>query len=154
MKLYLVRHGHANEKIVDPERHLSRSGKEEVRNTTFIAAQKYKFEVDMICHSGKARAEETAEILADTINYSGEIEKVTSLHPLDDPGIWAEKIKTYDQNLMLVGHSPYMGKMASLLVTGSENDEIIYFPTAGIACLNQNSDGKWVIEWFSGSDKF
>ncbi|MCP4726038.1 MAG: hypothetical protein GY863_13430, partial [bacterium] len=113
------------------------------------AASENKIFAEFIYHSGKPRAMETAEIVADVIEFQGEIEKATDLRPLDDPEIWAEKLKTIDQNIMLVGHMPFMSKMAALLITGSENKEVLDFTTGSIACLNRDDTGLWTLEWAS-----
>lgn len=62
MKLYLVQHGEALSKEQDTKRSLSEQGRREVeRMANFLATAGVR--VARICHSGKLRAQQTAEIL-------------------------------------------------------------------------------------------
>ena len=63
MRLYLVRHGDALSPGVDPERRLSEAGHQQVgRLAAFLSARAVR--VARVLHSGKPRAEQTAEALA------------------------------------------------------------------------------------------
>jgi phosphohistidine phosphatase len=49
---------------------------------------------------------------------------------------------------MLVGHLPFMERLAALLVTGSQEQPVIAFQNSGIVCLNREEfSPKWVIRW-------
>jgi phosphohistidine phosphatase len=61
MRLFLVQHGNALLKDVDPERGLSESGKQDVANVVAFLARG-SVQVERIFHSGKKRAWETAEL--------------------------------------------------------------------------------------------
>jgi broad specificity phosphatase PhoE len=88
MRVYLVRHGEAKPKEVDPERGLTAAGRREVeavaRSVAGAAAG-----VPRIWHSGKRRAAETAEILAQFLSTPHEAAPESrarqGLDP-DDPG--------------------------------------------------------------------
>jgi phosphohistidine phosphatase len=47
---------------------------------------------------------------------------------------------------MLVGHLPYMSRLASRLLTGRAEKGSINFKEGGVVCLSYE-DGKWVVEW-------
>jgi len=51
------------------------------------------------------------------------------------------------ENIMIVGHLPFLGKLTSYLVTGDEDGSVVQFPTAGIVCLDMNDKAKWEIKW-------
>jgi phosphohistidine phosphatase len=53
--------------------------------------------------------------------------------------------------LMLVGHLPHMARLASLLLTGNPNREVVRFRNATIVCLERVEDG-WVLLWALGPD--
>ena len=60
MKLYLVQHGEACAEDVDPERPLTAQGRADVeRLAAFL--QQAGIQVGRVIHSGKLRAEQTAE---------------------------------------------------------------------------------------------
>ena len=63
MRLYLVQHGEALSKDVDPERALSDAGRADAeRLARFLAPR--RLTLSRVLQSGKLRAQQTAEILA------------------------------------------------------------------------------------------
>jgi len=49
---------------------------------------------------------------------------------------------------MLVGHLPFMERLASFLITGSADKPVIRFQNSGIVCLEKETDaGHWTIRW-------
>ncbi len=147
MKLYLVRHGTANNRHIDPERKLSSFGGKEVQKTAASATDIHDIKPAHIFHSGKPRAMETAKIIADVTGFKGTVEKVSDLQPMDDPEVWAAKLESYCKDVMLVGHMPFMGRMAILLTDGNYERDLLEFPTAGIACLMKDETETWKLEW-------
>lgn len=145
MKLYLVQHGQQNPKEIDPEKNLSEKGEKDVEK---IAAFLKKAGISIldIYHSGKARARQTAEILARGINLENEIiekERIAPMDPIDTIEIELEKRMG---DLMIVGHLPYLNKLASFLLTGNSDKEIILFQQGGVLCL-EKVERKWQISW-------
>ena len=59
MAIYLVQHGHCLSKQEDPEKGLSAQGVTDVKSIARVAAG-YGIEVNLILHSGKKRALQTA----------------------------------------------------------------------------------------------
>jgi phosphohistidine phosphatase len=49
---------------------------------------------------------------------------------------------------VIVGHLPFLSKLASQLLCGSEKHYIADFPYAGAMCLEQIDREKWFIKWF------
>lgn len=144
MNLYLVQHGQAKSKDQDPEKHLTDKGIADTRKVAKFAAGKFNLKVDKIFHSGKTRARQTAEILAESINPPGGVEKGDDLHALDDPKIWADKLG--DKDLMLVGHLPFMSKMASLLTCNDPGKKVVNFHNSGIVAIGKDKEG-WSVNW-------
>ena len=147
MKLYLVQHGKAKSKQEDPERRLTEEGKTGTHKVASYTTQNINTNIDKIFHSGKARAMETAEIMTEYIKPANGVEKTGNLAPMDDPAIQAENIKTIEKDIMLVGHLPYMSKMASLLLCGDQDKKTISFKNSGIICLERDEGGEWAVEW-------
>ena len=48
---------------------------------------------------------------------------------------------------MLVGHLPFMERLASYLLMRQEDVSILHFKTSAVACLSMDS-GQWTLEWF------
>ena len=73
--------------------------------------------------------------------------EVAGLKPLDDVTTIAASLNP-DENTMMVGHLPFMDRMASYLVIGSTDTPVFKFQNSGIVCLNKNPDSdSWVIVW-------
>ncbi len=146
MALYLVQHGKSMPKDIDPDQGLSDEGVAETQRIAEVAAN-YGVTVSDIKHSVKTRAHKTAEIFASALNPAGGISEVGGLKPLDDVIEFAASIDP-DDNIMLVGHLPFMQRMASYLVTGSSDKPVFKFQNSGIVCLSKDPDiGSWVIIW-------
>jgi phosphohistidine phosphatase len=55
---------------------------------------------------------------------------------------------------MIVGHLPFMEKLASLLVAGSEDADIVAFQMGGVVCLERDDVGVWRVRWMVTPDMF
>ncbi len=146
MALYLVRHGEAVLKEMNSDRPLSNRGLKEVRHVAERAAKKDLI-ITKIFHSGKMRAMQTASILQGYLKPSSGIAETEGMNPKDDISGILPLIESED-NIMLVGHLPFLEKLASYLVTGNQDRRIVEFPTAGIVCLEKEQEkGAWKIRW-------
>ncbi len=145
MNLYLVQHGEAKTEAEDPERALTQFGTEVVERMAAWAA-KAGIEVDQVRHSGKRRAQQTAEILAHGIVSSQGVVSVSGLNPNDEVVPWAEELAKETESVMLVGHLPFLSRLANLLLVGDPTKGIIRFRNAGIVCLIRE-ESKWSVRW-------
>ncbi len=146
MLLYLVQHAEAKKEEEDPERGLTDQGFKDIARSA-IFAQKLGVKVSSIHHSGKKRAMQTAQMMADHLKPEKGIVQTDGLAPMDDPVVWAKRLDGMNEDAMLVGHLPYMAKLAGLLLAGDKEKMFVDFRMAGIACLKRLDDGKWVLEW-------
>ncbi|MBU4185372.1 MAG: phosphohistidine phosphatase SixA [Proteobacteria bacterium] len=146
MALLLVQHGKSLPKDKDPAKGLSEEGISEVERIAGIA-KKYGVNVHRIMHSGKKRALQTAEIFAEALEPDGGIQEIEGINPLDDVAAFADKIEISD-NLMLVGHLPFMERLTSHLITGSIEKPVFKFQNGGILCMDKDPETKvWFIKW-------
>jgi phosphohistidine phosphatase len=143
MKLYLIQHGLALPKEKDPERPLSTQGEAQTQRTAEYLMSR-SLNVDAIWHSKKLRAAQTAEIIAETLSC-GKIQERDDLNPPDSVEKIPEEILASKMDIMIIGHLPFLQKLASLLLTGSEDNEIIAFKNSGVVSLDY--DEKWKIDW-------
>ncbi|MEN6437559.1 MAG: phosphohistidine phosphatase SixA [Syntrophobacter sp.] len=143
MALYLVQHGKSLPEDLDHERGLSPEG---IADVTRIAevAKGYGIRPGTILHSGKKRARQTAEIFAAFLLSGTEVVYTSGIDPLDDATELARKIRTED-NWMLVGHLPFMERLAGFLITGSAQKLVFKFQNGGIVCLDKDDNSPW---WF------
>jgi phosphohistidine phosphatase len=151
MKLYLVRHGEAKNKSEDPQRSLTDRGKEEVAR---VAAYTLSIgtSVVQIHHSGKRRAEETAFILGEYLSPSEGVISVPGLAPNDDVRPMIEMLNRQTQPLMLVSHLPFLGRLASQLISGNPNASVAQFQTGGVVALVREN-GDWTLNWVISPDQ-
>jgi phosphohistidine phosphatase len=146
MALFLVQHGKAAPADIDPERGLTAEGRAEVERIAAVA-KGYGVRIGAILHSGKKRARETAELFGDILGPGISIKAVSGMDPNDDVATLAGRLSAAE-NLMLVGHLPFMEKLASQLITGSPDRPVFKFQNGGIVCLDIHpSAGTWVITW-------
>lgn len=148
MNLYLVQHAEAKTDAEDPNRPLTDKGLAEIEKTARQLAAKVRPSVNVVIHSGKLRALQTAEVLADYISPVGGIKPADGLKPNDDPAVWAEQLGAITEDVMLVGHLPHMSRLAGKLLCGCNTGEIIAFKNAGIVCLSRDDGGQWSLKWF------
>ncbi len=147
MKLYLVQHGEAKPEREDPERPLTVKGAEEVKRVS-ETARKLQIRLSKVVHSGKLRAKQTAEIIGCGLDLSPSLVEVSSvLNPNDDVRPWAKRIQKELDNLMLVGHLPFLEKLASYLLCGNEDAKVVLFRYGAIVCLEQKEDKGWAVRW-------
>jgi len=147
MKLYLVRHGEAAVNIEGGEPALSRWGNYEVEKTGTELANRVEH-LDKIFHSGKLRAQQTAEIIRAKIEAKIQLEKIDGLKPNDSAAEIAEWVNGVHKDIMLVGHLPFMAKLVALLLKDSAEKTSLSFGSACVACLERSGSGDWTLLWF------
>ena len=146
MKIYLVRHGQANPANIDPEKGLSDIGRQEIARLA-ESIRHLKLNVRQIWHSGKTRAVQTAEILSSVVNAEDGLAEREGLKPNDPADATALEINAYSCDLMIVGHLPFMAKLASLLFTGDQDRCAFVFHAGSMACFDFKDD-IWSLEFF------
>jgi len=146
MKLYLVQHAKAASKEVDPQRPLTEEGLRDIKKVAeFI--KPLNLYVDYLWHSGKKRAVQTAEVLAEVVKVSKAETAKDGLAPNDDVTTLRDELVSAVECIMIVGHLPFLGKLASLFLTGSESVEAVAFKQGGIVCLDRCDENKWKLDW-------
>jgi phosphohistidine phosphatase len=150
MLLYLVRHAKAGDGADDALRELTPQGEKAALRIAH-ALERGKVHVDRVQHSGLVRARQTAEILQRAVG--GRIEVAPDLSPSEDVLQAARRLEDESgESLMLVGHLPFMGRLAGYLLTGDRDADILHFRTASVACLSGAPREGWQLEWFLEPD--
>lgn len=121
MKLHIIRHAQAiarSAEIPDEQRTLSCRGRRRFRQ---VAATLKKLEIDpdLIITSPKARALQTAEILAETIDFSGDVQIATILGELCTATDLLQILPSLPSSdeIIIVGHEPDLGAIIAELLT-------------------------------------
>ena len=146
MKVYLVQHGESKSEEEDPQRRLTDKGTSEVQKVANFL-RRLKLTVNAVWHSGKPRARQTGELLAKAIGALDCIVQHEGLGPKDQVTATKEALEQTGGDVMVVGHLPFLGKLAALLVTGNEEREIVEFHFGSVVCIEQRDDGKWRVAW-------
>ena len=145
MDIYLARHGEAAANSIDRSRPLTRAGRESVERVARMAAEK-AVQVAAIYHSGILRAAQTAEIFAARLAPGAGVLIMAGLRPDDDPAIAAAELAAAESPVMLVGHLPHMNRLASLLIRGSAECDVINFRPAMMARFDREGS-LWKLGW-------
>ncbi len=77
------------------------------------------------------------------------------LGPDDAPDAFRAEIEHSAQDLMIVGHLPFVARMASLLLAGWTEGVVVDFPAGGVVCLELGGAGtprgpRWAVRWAVG----
>jgi phosphohistidine phosphatase len=146
MRLYLVQHGKATPEEQDPQRPLTPEGRQEAEKVARFL-KPLGLAVDRVWHSGKTRAWQTAQIYAEILTIRHELTARAGLDPNDDVAPLRDELTAATEDTMLVGHMPFVSKLASLLLTGHEFLPAVAFRNAGVVCLSRTPDNRWQVEW-------
>jgi phosphohistidine phosphatase len=149
MTIYVVRHGDAVGSDVDPERPLSERGRDEIREVAaFLEGAGVR--VPRVIHSGKTRAAQTAEILAASVSPGVTPEPKDGLRPDDPVEIWTERLEHEAEDVMIVGHLPFAGRLVAMLTSGSTDGPTVAFDAGTVVRLDREAGGEWTIAWSVG----
>lgn len=155
MNLYLLRHAEAvspEDSIPDPERSLTADGVRTMKKSG-LGMRALKIKVDLVLASPLVRARQTAELAAEALGMKRKIGVAHSLAPEADPeAMIAELAQKHAarKNILLVGHEPHLGHLASLLLTGT-TDLPVAFKKGGLMALKLDSapcKGSATLKWF------
>ncbi len=145
MEFYLVRHGEAVSQSVNGQRPLTPGGRRDVERMGRAAVER-GIQPSQIFHSGLLRAQQTAEILSESLGPVEGVRELVGLRPDDDPVIAKAELESSTVSLMLVGHLPHMSRLASLLVAGDADHGLVEFAPATVLGLSYQ-DYLWKILW-------
>jgi phosphohistidine phosphatase len=146
MRIYLVQHGEAEPQDVDPDRHLTAKGARDVRKVAAFL-EPLGLRLGVIWHSGKARAAQTADILGGAVAAAGGIVEREGLAPNDPVGPVRKALESATEDLMIVGHLPFLSRLASALLVDSEEAQVVAFQNGGVVCVERGGDGACSLRW-------
>ena len=132
MELYILRHGIAVEPgtpgyETDAERPLTPEGERKLRQIA-EAMEALELSFDLILSSPYQRARQTAEIIAESLRARKKLELSDTLTPGGSTTKLVEllnRLKPSPENVLMVGHEPYLSGLISLLVSGKEHFAVV-----------------------------
>lgn len=140
MNLYILQHGEAVAKEIDPERPLSEQGIRDIRILA-LHMQNMGVQLGNVFHSGKLRAEQSARLVAETISPGIQPLQTEGLNPNDDPTVIIGDIEQMNENILIASHMPFVSRLCSTLLTGKADAEFASMPGT-LFCL-EKADSKW-----------
>ena len=138
MRLYLIQHGLAKAREDDPDRPLTDLGFAETERVAKWIVRHTDARPARILHSGKLRAQETADVFTEMIKPAEGDEPSDGLAPDDDPGVWVRRLASEKADLMLVGHLPHLSRLTTRLLAGDEDRDLVAFRNSGVVALDRN----------------
>ena len=153
MKLFLVRHADAVTAEENPARPLSARGREDVqRLAAFFHVNRALATATAVWHSPLARAVETAAILFKTPGFTARLMEIPGLEPDDDPCATAGRLAQVTDDLVIVGHEPHLGALATLLVDGGSAASFFALRKGAVLALKSmeripGKPGRWRLYW-------
>jgi phosphohistidine phosphatase len=132
-----MRHGEAKPKDEDLERGLRDTGRTDVtRMAAWAVAAGIR--VGEIRHSGKLRAQQTAEIFAEHLGTQAMA--APGLAPNDDVAAIAGAIEREQGVILLIGHLPFLERLAALLTVGDIDSSIVTLDAGALVELTRTQD--------------
>ncbi len=155
MKIYLIRHGIAEELDgpgveVDSQRTLTAQGRDKI-NKIARALKTLDIKPDLILSSPYVRAEQTAAILAKEFDIKEKLKFSDLLFPDGKAeAIISEIAENYmTDELVIVGHEPCLSSLISTLTAGHP-DLAVNIKKGGVCCLLVNdfrTEPRATLEW-------
>lgn len=147
MELYLIQHAQAHTKEEDRERSLNPDGQKTI-GIISTHLKRLGLRTHIIYHSTKLRSRQTAEEYAKVIpSWRGCIER-QGFGPNDDIGPVMEELGSSRKAVAIVGHLPFLSRLASALLSGDPERDVIKFQNAGVVKLERNDEtGRWQLAW-------
>lgn len=142
--LYLASYGRAYTELEDPDRRLTDEGIRETRRVA-LRLREVGVVVDEIIHGSSLRARQTAEIFAEYLSPRI-MREADGLGPSDPPLIWAAMLRGVSRATMVVGHMPFLTRLASALVIGRPSPPIVSLRCSSVLKLEKCGNG-WRIAW-------
>lgn len=115
MKLYLVRHGEAvpeDDAGSDRDRWLNANGREGARVLGRLLREN-GVEPDAIVCSPLPRAVQTAELIAQSLDFFGVIQSLRPLEPSARPEVIARELAAIGTSIIIVGHEPSISALGA-----------------------------------------
>lgn len=146
MRAYLVQHGDAVSEQVDPTRPLSEKGRKDVAKTAALLRSN-GLTVSAIYHSGKTRAAQTAEGLACGVMAARGILPMDGIAPNDPVAPLRDKLQESPEDVVIVGHLPFLSKLVNALLGKEEGKELLAFQPGGVVCIDRTGPAEWKVRW-------
>ena len=146
MKLYLMRHGQAAMKVMDPAQGLTQEGAADIKRLAQqLKQQGIRFQ--QVIHSEKTRSQQTAEIMTAEIAPEVTLALHDNIKPNDDPHALLAEIGDWQDDTLVVSHLPFVPTLLGLLSGHLGATDAVEFYPGTVVCVFRLADGDWQFEW-------
>ena len=145
MNLYIMRHGQAAPTAQNAEQELTRQGRTGIEKLAAHLDQQ-GVKVKHVYHSGKARARQTAEIMASELAANVKLQVHDHIKPDDDPQQLLQDIQAWHEDTLVVSHLPFIPSLVSRLTADAMASLAIAYTPGTIICLMPENNA-WQIAW-------
>jgi phosphohistidine phosphatase len=143
LKLFLVHHAEAVGPEVDTRRPLSTRGEAQAAHAADEAAASGA-RPDVVWHSGKLRARQTAQAFWRACNALAEFKASPDLQPDDPPSRIHDRLRGETRDILIAGHFPHLPRLLELLLPGAPAT----VPLHGVVALESDEEGEtWKEIW-------
>lgn len=156
MQVWLVRHAHAVDESEDRRRPLSEEGRTAAVTLARFLRRNGRLSSAAVCwHSPLARASETAGILCAEARLDALLRELDGLMPGDDPVEIADRLEEWKEgSVIIVGHEPHLGALATFLVRGKARPVQFDLKKGSVLALESTGSvhkrtgrRRWVVQW-------
>ena len=137
--IVLVHHGDALGPDVDPMRPLSGPGRAASARLAAAAAAR-GMRPDVVWHSGKLRARQTAELFWHACNPLAAFSAARGLQPDDPPRWMRDQLAEDTRSIVLAGHMPHLMGLLRLLCGDPPDAPATGFPPHGCVALERDGE--------------
>lgn len=147
MKLYLVHHGDAVPKQIDPTRPLTPQGRRDLeRLGRFLEGAGVR--VGRVIHSTKPRARDTAAILLPHLAPGAPLEERAGICPDDPIEPLLADLPGWGEDTLVAGHGPFFGRLIPHLLAGPQAPPFIATVPGSAFCLERTTgEGSYRLAW-------
>jgi len=101
---------------------------------------------DVVWHSGKLRARQTAELFWGACNPLAAFAAARGLQPTDPPRWMQDQLADESRSILLVGHMPHLVRLLRVLCGEPPDSAETEFPLHGCVALERNGE-TWKEIW-------
>jgi phosphohistidine phosphatase len=154
MKIFLLRHAHAEPGEIDSARPLSSKGNKQMKGLSSKYIERILDEVLLVEHSPYLRATQTAQWLK-KYRKGLTLKKLSGILPDDNYRRTALMLAKTTKPRFLVGHNPHLTGLVGLLLGLRAGEEGVRFRKAGLMALERltlptdgHPYGRWRLLWY------
>lgn len=138
--IILVHHADAVLPDVDSSRPLSPRGREAAQALAQEALRR-GVKPEVIWHSGKLRARQTAEMFWRICHPFATCSAERGLQPSDPPEWVRDRLVGEERSVLIVGHLPNIARLYRLMAGEDPDASLLTFPLHGLVMLRSADDG-------------